>query len=99
MQDQGQACPGLLVIADDPDQEVDMCDSAWLQQNSTCSWWAVLVGLLVLFAVVCWLRWHPCPLNHLDFFIAHRGCVLLSTANCYNNHLLDSSTVASIQKL
>jgi len=77
MQDQGLAWSGLLVIADYPDQKIDMCDTAW-QQDSTCSWWAVLVGLFVLFAFVCWLQCHPCTLNHLGFFISHRGCVLIS---------------------
>ncbi len=77
MQDQGQAWLGLLVIADDPDQKIDMCDSAW-QQDSTCSWWATLVVLFVLFAVVCWLQWHPCTLNLLGCFISHRACVLIS---------------------
>ncbi len=66
MQDQGQIWPGLLVIADDPNQEVDICDSAW-QQDSTCSWWAVLSGLFVVFAVVCWLQRHSCILNHFGF--------------------------------
>ena len=55
MQDQGQAWPGLLVIAHGPDQKVGMCMSAW-QQDSTCSWWAVLVALSSLFAVVCSLQ-------------------------------------------